>query len=603
MARTRHRTLESNIPLRDLPASALRAVFREGYGRAEFKQDVLSGAVVGLIALPLAMALAIAVGVPPQAGLYTAVIAGFVVAALGGSRTQVTGPTAAFIVILAPIYTKFGMAGLLLSGLLGGLTLVMMGLLRLGRLIQFVPYPVTTGFTAGIATVIAVMQTKDLLGLTIQGDPAHFLEKVVEIAGAMSTLRLPEASIGLFTLGLLVVIPRWTKKVPAPLVALPIAAGAAHLVAMGSPGWQVDTISSRFHTIVDGVQVNGIPQILPHAVLPWNAPGPQGEPLALDYDTFRAIFVASLAVAMLGAIESLLSAVVADGMARTKHDPDSELIAQGLGNLVVPFFGGIAATGAIARTATNVKAGARSPLASMTHAVTILAAILLLSPLLGYLPMASLAALLLVVAWNMSEARHLVHVLRVAPKSDVAVLLTCFSLTVAFDMVVGVSVGMVLAALLFMRRMAEVTEMRAARIEQSSPDLLIPTGVSVYEISGPLFFGAAQRAMTTLEIVGESSRAVIIVMSRVNAIDATGLVAFESAVQTLFSHGCPIILTDVQRQPRDVLRRAHFEKDRNLHYCADLKEALALAEREMRSRADGNPKGAVPPGPPALHPG
>lgn len=554
-------------------------MLEEGYGLSDLKRDALAGAVVGIVALPLSMALAIAVGIPPQAGLYTAIVAGLVVAALGGSRTQVTGPTAAFVVVLAPIVHQFGAGGLLIAGLMGGMILIVMGLLRLGRLIEFVPYPVTTGFTAGIATVIAVLQVKDLLGLSVDGHSEHFIVNAFEIWSALPSARGPEVVVGLIALGLLVITPKLTKRVPAPLIVLPVMALLVHVSKVVWPGSRVDTIATRFHFVLDGVKVEGIPRVLPQFVLPWDVAEPGNGALQLDLETFRALFVASLTIAMLGAIESLLSAVVADGMARTQHDPDAELIALGVGNVLVPFWGGIAATGAIARTATNVKAGGRSPFAAMTHALTIFVAVLLMAPLLGYLPMASLAALLLVVAWNMSEVRHVRHMLRVAPKSDVAVLLTCFALTVGFDMVVGVSVGMVLASFLFMRRMAEVTHMRLAPPAGAGSEVRIPSGVAVYEISGPLFFGAAQKAMATLEIIGEGTRAVIIDMSRASAMDATGLVAFESAIRSLADHECTAIVANVQQQPLEILRRANLGGGGGVHFCETLVGAVELAER------------------------
>jgi SulP family sulfate permease len=579
MARTRYEAAGSTLPLRRLPAAALRSVLREGYAAADLKRDILAGIVVGIVALPLAMALAIGVGVPPQYGLYTAIIAGFVVAALGGSRTQVTGPTAAFIVILAPIFTRFGMAGLLISGLLGGAILIAMGVFRLGRLIQFIPHPVTTGFTAGIATVIATLQLKDLFGLTLAGNPEHYFERLAVMVQARGTATLSAPVIGCLTLGILVVFPRITRRFPAPLVALPAAAGVAALLSHFVPGFEVATIASRFQTTANGVVLHGIPQLPPLPLIPWLAPGPGGAAFALSFDDFRALLAGAFAVAMLGAIESLLSAVVADGMAQTKHDPDAELIALGIGNLLVPFFGGIPATGAIARTATNIKAGARSPIAAMVHALTILAAVLVLAPLLGYLPMASLAALLLLVAWNMSEVRHFLHTFRVAPKSDVAVLLTCYGLTVGFDMVIGVSVGMVLAALLFMRRMAEVTDAHLA--SETSPHLTgpIPRGVAVYEISGPLFFGAAQKAMAALEIVAGQTKVVVLLMEGVNAMDATGLVALESALGSLRTHRCLAILCGVHGQPLALLRKAQFEAREGVVFCANVTEALATAAR------------------------
>jgi sulfate permease, SulP family len=577
MARTRYQSGGRIIRLHALPAAALRAVLREGYTAADLKNDVLAGIVVGIVALPLAMALAIGVGVAPQYGLYTAIVAGFVVAALGGSRTQVSGPTAAFIVVLAPIFSRFGMAGLLISGLLGGAILIAMGMLRLGRLIQFIPHPVTTGFTAGIATVIATLQIKDLFGLSPTHNPEHYFEKVAAMIEARNTASIWEPLVGAMTLAILLGLPRITRRVPAPLVALPLAALVALALGELVPGFHVATIASRFHTTVGGRVVDGIPQLPPLPVLPWHMPGPDGQPFVASFEAFRALLSGAFAIAMLGAIESLLSAVVADGMARTKHDPDAELISLGIGNLLVPFVGGIPATGAIARTATNVRAGARSPFAAMTHALVVLAAVLALAPLLGYLPMASLAALLLLVAWNMSEAKHFIHTIRVAPKSDVTVLLTCYALTVGFDMVLGVAVGMMLAALLFMRRMAEVTQARLA--DGAHPDLPgpIPDGVAVYEISGPLFFGAAQKAMAALELVAGNTKAVILLMDEVHAMDATGLVAMESALEPLRRQKCLAILTGVRDQPMALLKKAHFDTEEGVAFAADPKEAFALA--------------------------
>jgi sulfate permease, SulP family len=592
VARTRYRSAGKTRPLKDLPAAAIRAALREGYSRADLRSDVLAGIVVGIVALPLAMALAIGVGVAPQCGLYTAIVAGFFVAALGGSRMQVTGPTAAFIVILAPIHAKFGMAGLLISGLLGGLILIAMGALRLGRLIQFIPHPVTTGFTGGIATVIATLQLKDLFGLTLASNPEHYFERIAAMFQARGTASLSALFIGLLTLGILVFFPRITRRVPPPLVALPLAAVIAFALDQLLPGFETATIASRFHTEIGGSVVAGIPQLPPLPLLPWLAPGPDGQAFTLSFDGFRALLAGAFAIAMLGAIESLLSAVVADGMARTKHDPDAELISLGIGNVIVPFFGGIPATGAIARTATNVKAGARSPIAAMVHALTLLAAVLALAPLLGYLPMASLAALLLLVAWNMSEARHFIHTLRVAPKSDVAVLLTCYGLTVGFDMVIGVSVGMVLAAFLFMRRMAEVTDVHLASEHRADIAGPLPRGVAVYEISGPLFFGAAQKAMAALEVVAGHTRAVVLLMEEVHAMDATGLVALESALETLRAQTCLTIFSGVHGQPLVLLRKARLETREGVVFCPGIEQALETATRHVATLTQ-------PPEPPA----
>ncbi len=582
MARTRYQNPQEGPPLRDLPFAAIRAVWREGYSVAALRADLMAGLVVGIVALPLAMALAIGVGVPPQQGLYTAIIAGAVVAVLGGSRTQVSGPTAAFIVILAPVYTRFGLAGLLIAGVLAGLLLVGMGLLRFGKFIEFIPHPVTTGFTAGIATVIAFLQVKDLLGLQLVHVPEHFVERLQAMFAARATASGWELLVGAFTLALLLLLPRMTRRVPAPLIALPAAAVVAFVLSRFVDGVHLSTIASRFHSEVGGRLVDGIPQLPPLPLLPWLAPGPHGQALTVDLHTLRLLLPSAFAIAMLGAIESLLSAVVADGMAGTRHDPDAELLALGVGNIVTPFFGGIPATGAIARTATNIRSGARSPIAAVVHAVTILAAVLALAPALGYLPMSALAALLLLVAWNMSEAKHFAHTVKVAPKSDVAVLLTCFALTVFMDMVVGVSVGMVLAAMLFMRRMAEVTETRLLPEDHPSLPGHIPPGVVVYSVSGPLFFGAAQKAMASLNHIADRAHAVVLMLDQVPALDATGLVALESALDQLSAHHAMAVLSGVRPQPLGVLKRAGVLRRSGVVLCDDAVEALRVASEAAR---------------------
>ena len=549
-------------------ARALRDALREGYSSRDLRADVLAGIVVGIVALPLAMALAIASGVPPQHGLYTSIVAGAVIAALGGARTNVSGPTAAFVVLLAPVAHRFGASGLMLATILAGILLVIFGLARMGRLIQFVPHPVTTGFTAGIAVVIAVLQVKDFLGLAVPEMPEHLPERVLALARALPSAHLPDLAIGIFTLAVLVVWPRIARAVPGPLVAMALGALLAWALAKLVPGFQVDTIASRFTYLDGGETMHGIPRTPPRFA--WPADG-------LSLGLLRELIGPAFAIAALGAIESLLCAVVADGMAGTKHDPDVELLAQGVGNVVAPLFGGIAATGAIARTATSIRAGGRTPIASIVHAAFVLAAVLLLAPLLSFLPMASLAALLLVVAWNMSDARHFVHVMRVAPKGDVLVLLACFSLTVVFDMVVAVSVGIVLAALLFMRRMAELSSVRIA--ENDHPHLQDPRleGVVVYEIGGPLFFGAAEKAISTIERVRGKARALILVMNGVPVMDVTGLVALESAIARLQAHRTFVVLAGVQAQPREVLERAGVrEEPGKLAICADPGEAALI---------------------------
>ncbi|MCB9730314.1 MAG: C4-dicarboxylic acid transporter DauA [Deltaproteobacteria bacterium] len=568
-------------------ATALRAVLREGYDGAAFRADVLAGLVVGVVALPLSMALAVATGVPPQHGLYTAIIGGFTIALLGGSRVQVSGPTAAFVVILAPIVSQFGIGGLLVAGLMAGLILIAMGLARLGQLVQFVPYPVTTGFTAGIAVVIATIQLKDFLGLPIAHLPEDWLGKATAIAMALPATHLPDLAVGALTLATLLAWPRVSRRVPAPLVGLLAGVAAAELLRAFAPGLEVATLDSRFTFTIDGVTGHGIPRLPPLPLAPWHLPGADGRPLVLDVALLRSLAGPALAIAMLGAIESLLSAVIADGMTGRKHDPDAELVAQGVGNVVAPFFGGIAATGAIARTATNIRAGARSPVAAVVHAAAVLAAVLVLAPLLGRLPMASLAALLLLVAWNMSEIGHFTHVLRTAPRSDIAVQLVCFALTVLVDMVAAIAVGLVLASFLFMHRMIAVSGARLVDPEEAAPRGPLPAGVHIYEIAGPLFFGAAHKATSALASIGQGDeRSLILDVSAVPAMDATGIVNLQSALRRLEHAGVLVILAGLCPQPAAALTRAGWrEEPGRLAFCPDVEAALKLVSGLARAEA------------------
>lgn len=549
-------TAEGRPALRPRVAAAFRDSLREGYGARDLRADILAGLVVGVVAVPLSMALAVASGVPPQHGLYTAVVGGAVIALFGGSRVQVSGPTAAFVVVLAPIAVRFGIGGLLIATLMAGIGLVLMGTFKFGALLRFIPYPVTAGFTAGIAVVIATLQIKDLLGLEIAKMPETWTERMIAIAQALPTIHFGDFAIGALTMTTLLVWPKITTRVPAPLVGLLVGGIVAAIVTAVVPGLEIATIASRFEYTIDGVTRPGIPQAPPMPVLPWNMPGANGEPIGLSLELLRALGGAALAIATLGAIESLLSAVIADGMTGKKHDSDAELVAQGFGNIVAPFFGGFAATGALARTATNVRSGARSPVAAIVHAIVVLLAMVILAPLLGYLPMASLAALLVIVAWNMSEARHVVHALRVSPKSDVFVLLACLGLTVIFDMVVAVSTGVVMAALLFMRRMSEVSGVRLVGDEERASRTPLPKGVMLYEVAGPLFFGAAQKAVGTLHAIRDGVHTVILDLRAVPAIDATGLVNLESALARLAKSNVDVVLAGVQRQPAALFARA-----------------------------------------------
>jgi len=579
-------------------ATALRTAWRAGYKARDLRADVLAGVVVGIVALPLSMALAIAVGAPPQHGLYTALVGGAVAAVCGGSTFQVTGPTAAFIVILAPIVGKFGLGGLLTAGFMAGIILVALGWLRLGGLMRYIPHPVTTGFTSGIAVVIATLQVKDVLGLKIARMPDHFHDKVAALWSARSTFDPAELAVASATVGLLLAVPRLTRRVPAPLVAIAVVSGAVAAVHHFVPGFAVATIGSRFQAVVDGAAVAGIPPLLPSPAWPWGAEG-------LTFSDIRELLPSALAIALLGAIESLLSAVIADGMTGARHDPDAELVGQGLANLAAPLFGGIAATGALARTATNIRAGARSPVAALCHAAVILLAIVAAAPLVAYVPMAALAGLLLLVAWNMSEARHFVGIARIAPKSDISVLFICFGLTVVFDMVIAVSVGFVLAAVLFMRRMAVLTDARWLTADAGGhAEVVLPRGVRLYRINGPLFFGAVHNAMGALHATSADTFKVLILdLRQVPVIDATGFSALEEVVRSLVARNRAVILAGPLPPPHRIWERARLTQTLPGVLVADgLDDALLLARNHLAARAASSElravSGAAAQGPP-----
>ncbi|MCP1457948.1 C4-dicarboxylic acid transporter DauA [Pseudomonas sp. P9_35] len=558
--------------------AAWRQTWRAGYTLERLRGDLVAGLTVGIIAIPLAMALAIAVGVPPQHGLYTVLVAAPLIALTGGSRFNVSGPTAAFVVILLPITQQYGLGGLLLCTMLAGLILVTLGLMRAGRLIQYIPYPVILGFTAGIGVVIATLQLKDLLGLTTVGQAKHYIEQLGELIVALPSARLGDGIIGVTCLAVLIAWPRWVPRVPGHLVALLV--GALLGLALERGGWPVATLGERFSYVVDGVSHPGIPPFLPSFEWPWNLPDGQGHPLTLSYDLIRQLLGPAFAIAMLGAIESLLCAVVADGMTGSKHDPNAELIGQGLGNLVAPLFGGITATAAIARSATNVRSGASSPLAAIIHSLVVLLAMVLLAPLFSYLPMAALAALLVIVAWNMSEAGHVLHTLRIAPRSDVLVLLTCLSLTVLFDMVMAVAVGLLLAAGLFIKRMSELTDSAELPRHFHQALLDMPEHVRCYAIRGPLFFGAAEKALDVLRKFDPGVRVVVVEMSAVPMLDMTALAAFENILKDYRKQGIGLILVATAPRVRLKLRRAGIHREqRQLAYVQTLEQARVKSEQ------------------------
>ncbi len=550
----------------------------------QLRANILAGLTVGIVALPLSMALAIASDVAPQHGLYTAIVAGIVIALTGGSRVNISGPTAAFVVILLPIVQQFGLGGLLISGLMAGVILICMGLLRLGTLIELVPYPVTVGFTSGIAVVIATTQIGDFLGLELTTSGHGYIDKLQHIIQALPSVQWSEVGIAMTTLGVMLGWNRLDTRIPAHLAALLCGTLLAVAGSALIDGFSVSTLASEFHydfSLADGLHLsgNGIPPQAPQFIWPWQQVDAAGAPIGLSWHLLSTLFGAAVAIALLGAIESLLCAVVADSMAGTRTDPNRELVGQGIGNLIVPFFGGIPATAAIARTATNIRSGATSPLSSVVHALFILLAILLLAPWLGYIPMASMAALLMVVAWNMSEARHFAHMLKVAPRHDILVLLTCFTLTVLVDMEVAIAAGMGLAGFLFIKRMTELTGVTLINPASRHDHADTPSEVMVYDINGPMFFGAAQNALKTLLGIRKEIRIVIIDMHDVPMIDMTAIVAMQSIINNLNTKGINLIFCGMADEVEEKLRHAGVLAADSIRLEVSLDGSLQLARQ------------------------
>jgi len=543
------------------PFYALKKSLSAGYTLGDFRSDFIAGLIVALVAIPLNMSLAIATGVPPQFGLYTAIIAGIIVALFGGSRFQVTGPTAAFVVILAPIVQQFGLAGLATAGLLAGIIILIMGLTRTGQIIQYIPYPVTVGFTSGIALVIFSIQLKDFFGFSFSHVPESFFHRFGLYFSNIHTFQTNEFVIAAISLIGLFSWHKINKKLPAPIVIIPLMTVVGYFFNQFFPEHQIATIASRFITKAGGVEIHGIPAEIFSFQLPWDLIGPINKTFSLNYETLKALLLPSIAIALLGTIESLLSAVVADGMGKSKHNPNSELVALGLGNIIAPFFGGIPATGAIARTSTNIKFGAKTPIASILHAIFILLILLTLAPAISLMPMATLAALLINVAYNMCEWRRFVHIVKTCPKSDISVLLICFGLTVVFDMVIGVTFGVVLAALLFMRRTIELSSGAVYDNQKRHPhhkDVEIPDNVLVYEIVGPMFFGVAEKVISSFKYDMEKFDTAIFVLDKVPSIDATALSAFSATIERMQANNKKVYLTGVQPHPLHALRKANL---------------------------------------------
>lgn len=545
------------------------------YNRTQFLSDLVAGIIVGIVALPLAIAFAIASGVPPERGLFTAIVAGFLISALGGSRVQIGGPTGAFVVIVYGIVQTHGIDGLTVATMMAGLILIGLGLARLGAVIKFVPHPVIIGFTSGIALIIFSSQVKDLLGLRMGDVPAEFFEKWRAYAENLDTINPHALLVSGFSLAILLLWPRVSRRIPGPFVAL-----IASTVLVQVLGLDVETIGSRF---------GEIPSALPAPSLP-----------RVTWPMVASLIGPALSIALLGAIESLLSAVVADGMIGGRHRSNMELVAQGVANFVAPLFGGIPATGAIARTATNVKNGGRTPVAGMVHALTLLVITLFFGRWAAYIPLATLGAILAVVAYHMSEWRSFKAELS-APRSDVAVLLTTFTLTVVVDLTVAIQVGMVLASFLFMRRMAEVTNVQAVTRElrengddeQADPKAIrlrtVPASVEVYEINGPFFFGAAERFKEQLGRVANRPQVLILRMRNVPAIDSTGLHALREVIRRSQKDGTLVVLSGVHAQPMVAMERAGLlDEVGHENVFGDIDEALARAREYLeQSQAPG----------------
>jgi SulP family sulfate permease len=538
----------------------------ERYDRRQFARDVGAGVVVGIVALPLAIAFAIASGVSPERGLWTAIIAGFIVSALGGSRVQIAGPTGAFVVIVYGVVQQHGVDGLLVATVMAGIMLVIFGLAKFGAVIKFIPHPVTTGFTSGIAVIIFAGQLKDLLGLRMDDVPADFVEKIAAYSTHLTAINPAALGVAALSLGILLIGPRVTTRVPAPFIAL--IASTAAVAIFDIP---VETIGVRFGALPTGLPTPDLP--------------------AVTLAGITALIPAAFAIALLGGIESLLSAVVADGMIGGRHRSNMELVAQGLANIVTPMMGGMPATGAIARTATSVKNGARTPVAGIVHALTLLVITLAAGRWAGLIPLPALAAILVVVAYHMSEWRAFRAELR-SPRSDAAVLLVTFALTVLVDLVVALEVGMVLAAFLFIRRMAEVTNVTAVTSElddvadgddgdlQSVGRRRIPVGVEVYEINGPFFFGAAELFKDTLARIARKPKVLIIRMRHVLALDSTAMHALKDVVHRSRGDGTVVLLSDVHMQPLHALTGSPLlDEIGRENLLGNLDEALDRARR------------------------
>lgn len=533
------------------------------YDKNQFVKDLIAGVIVAIIALPLSIALALASGVEPACGVYTAIFAGFAVALFGGSRVQIAGPTAAFATVVAGIVATQGMDGLIIATVLAGIFLILMGVFKMGSLIKFIPYTITTGFTAGIAVTIFIGQIKDFLGLQY-GDgikPIETLEKIEANVGAIGTFSWQALLVGAVSLAILIIYPKFEKKIPPSLIAVVVGALMVKFIPVINEG--VFTIGELYT----------IPSGFPKLALGG---------MEFSFQKVTAVLPDAFTIAILAAIESLLSCVVADSMVNSRHNPNAELVGQGIGNIASVLFGGIPATGAIARTAANVKNGGRTPVAAMTHSVVLLIVLMFLMPLAGLIPMPTIAAILFMVAYNMSEWKKFVRTLKTAPKSDIAVMVITFALTVIFDLVVAIEVGMVLAAMLFMKRMSDETSVKGWDYSDNENDAdslelkVVPKNVRVYEVTGPLFFGAADKILDIT--FKEYTSCLVLRMRGVTAIDATAMNSLEQLYNKCQSKGITLVLSHVNEQPLHAMQKVGFyEKVGAENFCSHIDDALNRA--------------------------
>jgi sulfate permease, SulP family len=556
-----------------LPKSVL--VLRDGYSRQKFVSDLIAGLTVGLVALPLAMAFAISSGVSPQSGIYCAVIAGFIVSALGGSKTQIGGPTGAFVVIVSGIVAKYGVEGLYVCTGMAGVFLIILGATGFGSAVKFIPRPVVIGFTNGIAVLIASTQIKDFFGLQIDHVPGEFLRRMEAIGQHWNTISIESTALAIGSLLIVLLTPKVTKRIPGTIVALFAGTGASLLLHL-----HIETIGTRF---------GGIPSGLPHLEIP-----------PFHVHLILTLLSPALTVAMLGAIESLMSAVVSDRMSNDKHNPNVELIAQGVANVVSPMFGGLPATGAIARTATNIRSGAQSPVAGMVHAITLLLILLFAAPLASYVPLSVLAAILMVVSYNMGEWREIPEILKLS-KSDISVWVVAFFLTVFADLTVAVEAGMILATLLFIRKVTittTVSEVTDAYVDEGRVHILqdktIPDYLRIFRIHGPFLFGATEKIAVIREQLNELPPIIILRLRNMTAIDATGLKALEDVAVVLQKSGRTLILCGAREQPAKLMNQADFEEHVGVeNICPNVQAALERAKavyqqgRELKKQFGG----------------